>query len=90
LLGSLGNFFRNNGNFRSKGSKNSLNPSHEIRDNYENKNDENQKDKLSRGRKCHEYGGIGHIRTNCGNLKNSKGKAFNVTQSDESDNEEKG
>jgi hypothetical protein len=82
-------FFRNNGNFRSRESKNSMNPSHEVRDNYEGRNDENKKDKLSRGHKCHECGGIGHIRANCGNLINSKSKAFNVTQSDELDNEEK-
>jgi predicted nucleic acid-binding Zn ribbon protein len=82
-------FLRNNGNFRSRESKNSMNPSHEVRDNYEDRNDENQKNKLSRGCKCHECGGIGHIRVDCGNLINLKGSAFNVTQSDESDNEEK-
>jgi hypothetical protein len=82
-------FLRNNGNFRSRESKNSMNPSHEVRDNYEDKNDENQKDKLSCGYKYHECGSIGHIRVDCGNLINSKDKAFNVTQSDESDNEEK-
>jgi hypothetical protein len=38
--------------------------------------------------KCHECGGIGHIRIDCGNLKKSKGKAFNTTQSDESDKED--
>jgi hypothetical protein len=82
-------FLRNNGNFRSRESKNSMNPSHEVRDNYEDKNDENQKDKLSCGYKYHECGGIGHIRVDCGNLINSKDRAFNVTQSDELDNEEK-
>jgi hypothetical protein len=49
-----------------------MNPSHEVRDNYEDRNDENRKDKLSRGRKCHECGGIGHIRVDCGNLINFK------------------
>jgi hypothetical protein len=39
--------------------------------------------------KCYECGGVGHIRFDCGNLINSKGRAFNVTQSDESDQEEK-
>jgi hypothetical protein len=43
-----------------------------------------KKDKFPSGRKCHECEGIGHIRANCGNLRKSKGKAFNVTQSDES------
>jgi hypothetical protein len=62
-------FLRNNGNPRSRESKNSVNPSHEV--------------------KCYECGGIGHIRANCGNLIKSKRKAFNVTQSDESDQEEK-
>jgi hypothetical protein len=43
----------------------------------------------SREVKCYECGGVGHIRSDCGNLINSKGRAFNVTQSDESDQEEK-
>jgi hypothetical protein len=59
-------FLRNNGNFRSRESKNSMNPSHEVRDNYEDRNDENQNDKLSCGRKCHECGGIGHLCVDCG------------------------
>jgi hypothetical protein len=82
-------FLKNNGNFRRRDSKNSMNPSHKVRHNYEDRNDENRKDKLSRGRKCHECGGIGHVRVDCGNLINSEGMAFNVTQSDESDNVEK-
>jgi hypothetical protein len=73
------NFFKNNGNFRSREPKNYVNPSHKLRDNYEDRNDENQKDKLSHGCKCHECGGIGHIPADCGNLKNSKGKTFNAT-----------
>jgi hypothetical protein len=47
-----------------------------------------KKDKTTNGVKCHECGGIGHIRIDCGNLKRSKGKAFNTTQSDESDKED--
>jgi hypothetical protein len=43
-----------------------MNPSHEVRDNYEDRNDENQNDKLSCGRKCHECGGIGHLCVDCG------------------------
>jgi hypothetical protein len=62
-------FLRNNGNSRSRESKNSVNPSREV--------------------KCYECGGVGHIRADCGNLIKSKGMAFNVTQSDESDQEEK-
>jgi hypothetical protein len=62
-------FLRNNGNSRSKESKNYVNPSREV--------------------KCYECGGVGHIRADCGNLIKSKGRAFNVTQSDESDQEEK-
>jgi hypothetical protein len=62
-------FLRNNGNSRSRESKNSMNPSREV--------------------KCYECGGVGHIRADCGNLINSKGRAFNVTESDESDQEEK-
>jgi hypothetical protein len=62
-------FLRNNGNSRSRESKNSVNPSREV--------------------KCYECGGVGHIRADCGNLIKSKGRAFNVTQSDESDQEEK-
>jgi hypothetical protein len=34
-------FLRNNGNFRRRDSKNSMNPSHEVRDNNEDINDEN-------------------------------------------------
>jgi hypothetical protein len=43
----------------------------------------------SREVKCYECGGVGHIHADCGNLIKSKGRAFNVTQSDESDQEEK-
>jgi hypothetical protein len=37
-------------------------------------NDENLKDKLPRGHKCHECGGVGHICADYGNLINSKGR----------------
>jgi hypothetical protein len=37
------------------------------------------------GPRCYECSGYGHIRFNCSNLKNSKGKALNVTLSDDSD-----
>jgi hypothetical protein len=41
-----------------------------------------------RGPQCFECSGFGHIRTECANLKKQKGKAFNVTLSDESEKEE--
>jgi RNA-binding protein YhbY len=41
-----------------------------------------------RGPKCFECSGFGHIRADCGNHKKSKGKAYNVTLSDESEEEE--
>jgi hypothetical protein len=41
-----------------------------------------------RGSICYECSGFGHIRANCGNLKQGKGKAYNTTLSDESEEEE--
>jgi hypothetical protein len=35
-----------------------------------------------------EYSGFGHIRADCGNLKQGKGKAYNATLSDESEDKE--
>jgi hypothetical protein len=40
-----------------------------------------------RGPRCFECLGFGHIRADCGNLKKGKGKAYNVTLSDESEEE---
>jgi hypothetical protein len=37
-----------------------------------------------RGPRCFECSGFGHIRADCGNLRKGKGKAYNVTLSDES------
>jgi len=37
--------------------------------------------------RCFECSGFGHIRADCGNLKKGKGKAYNVTLSDESEEE---
>jgi hypothetical protein len=37
------------------------------------------------GPRCFECSGFGHIRAYCGNLKKGKGKAYNVTLSDESE-----
>jgi hypothetical protein len=36
---------------------------------------------------CFECSGFGHIRADCGNLKKGKGKTYNVTLSDESEEE---
>jgi hypothetical protein len=41
-----------------------------------------------RGPRCFECSGFGHIQANCGNLKQGKGKAYNVTLGDESEEEE--
>jgi hypothetical protein len=41
-----------------------------------------------RGPRCFECSGFGHMRADCGNLKKGKGKAYNVTLSDESEEEE--
>jgi hypothetical protein len=41
-----------------------------------------------KGPKCYECSGFGHIRADCENLKQSKGKANNATLSDESEEEE--
>jgi hypothetical protein len=41
-----------------------------------------------RGPRYFECSGFGHIRADCGNLKQGKGKAYNATLSDESEEEE--
>jgi len=41
-----------------------------------------------KGPRCFECSGFGHIRADCGNLKQGKGKAYNVTLSDEFEEEE--
>jgi hypothetical protein len=41
-----------------------------------------------RGPQCFECSGSGHIKIECANLKKLKGKAFNVTLSDESEKDE--
>jgi hypothetical protein len=48
---------------------------------------EEEEKKDPRGPRCFECSGFGHIRADCGNLKKGKGKAFNVTLSDESEEE---
>jgi hypothetical protein len=49
---------------------------------------EEAENKDPRGPRCFECSGFGHIRADCGNLKKGKGKAYNVTLSDESEEEE--
>jgi hypothetical protein len=46
-----------------------------------------EKKKNPRGPRCFECSSFGHIRADCGNLKKGKGKAYNVTLSDESKEE---
>jgi hypothetical protein len=48
---------------------------------------EEEEKKDPRGLWCFECSGFGHIRTDCGNLKKGKGKVYNVTLSDESEEE---
>jgi hypothetical protein len=48
---------------------------------------EEEEKKDPRGPKCFECSGFGHIQADCGNLKKGKGKAYNVTLSDESKEE---
>jgi hypothetical protein len=48
---------------------------------------EEEEKKDPRGPRCFEYSGFGHIRADCRNLKKGKGKAYNVTLSDESEEE---
>jgi len=49
---------------------------------------EEEEKKDPRGPRCFECSSFGHIRANCRNLKKGKGKAYNVTLSDESEEEE--
>jgi hypothetical protein len=53
----------------------------------ESEREETEK-KDPRGPKCFECSGFGHIWADCGNLKQGKGKAYNVTLNDESEEEE--
>jgi hypothetical protein len=48
---------------------------------------EEEEKKDPRGPRCFECSCFGHIRADCGNLKKGKGKAYNVTLSDESEGE---
>jgi len=48
---------------------------------------EEEEKKDPRGPRCFECSGFGHIQADCGNLKKGKRKAYNVTLSDESEEE---
>jgi hypothetical protein len=66
--------------FKKKFSEKVKKASREAEPEEEEKND-------PRGPRCFECSGFGHIRADCGNLKKGKGKAYNVTLSDESEEE---
>jgi len=46
---------------------------------------EEKERKDPRGARCYECSGFGHIRAGCRNLTKGKGKAYNVTLSDEAE-----
>jgi hypothetical protein len=64
--------------FKKKFSKRVTKPPREAELEEEEKKD-------PRRPRCFECSGFGHIRADCGNLKKGKGKAYNVTLSDESE-----
>jgi hypothetical protein len=66
--------------FKKKFSENVKKASREAEPEEEEKKD-------ARGPRCFECSRFGHIRAECGNLKKGKGKAYNVTLSDESEEE---
>jgi len=66
--------------FKKKFSEKVKKPLREAKPKEEEKKD-------PRRPRCFECSGFGHIRADCGNLKQGKGKAYNVTLSDESEEE---
>jgi hypothetical protein len=66
--------------FKKKFSERVKKPPREVEPEEEEKKD-------PRGPRCFECSGFGHIRADCGNLKKGKGKAYNVTLNDESEEE---
>jgi hypothetical protein len=64
--------------FKKKFSERVKKPPREVEPEEEEKKD-------PRGPRCFECSGFGHIRADCGNLKKGKRKAYNVTLSDESE-----
>jgi hypothetical protein len=89
LARKMRKFFKpKNGSFRNQNNKTGEKFKYDSKGVNQGRADLGKKDKTTNGVKCHECGGIGHIRIDCGNLKRAKGKAFNTTQSDESDKED--
>jgi hypothetical protein len=74
------------GKFRNKNAKFSENSKGDSKGIDQDKHQFYKKD--PRGPRCFECSGYGHIRSDCGNIKQSKGKAFNTTLSDDSDYDE--
>jgi hypothetical protein len=73
-----------NRKIRSKNAKFSVNSKGDSKGTDQDKFESDKKDPCG-PRKCSSYG---HIRVDCGNLKQSKGKAFNATLSDDSNCDE--
>jgi hypothetical protein len=71
------------GKFRNKNAKSSENHKSDSAGTGQEKFEFDKKN--FRGPRCYECLGYGHICVACGNLKQSKGKDFNVTMSDDSD-----
>jgi hypothetical protein len=74
------------GKFRNKNVKSSEKPKGDFKGTTQGKNESDKKDPCDL--RCHECSGYGHIHVDCGNLKQYKSRSFNVTLSDESDNDE--
>jgi len=71
------------GKFRNKNVKSSENPKGDFKGTSQEKFESDKKD--PRDPRCYECSRYGHIHADCGNLKQSKGKALNGTLSDDSD-----
>lgn len=67
--------------FRNKNLKFSENPKGDFKGTTQGKNESGKKD--PRGPRCYEFSGYGNIDIDCSNLNQSKGRAINVTLSDE-------
>jgi hypothetical protein len=59
-----------------------------LRETHSEAEPEEEKKKDPRGHRCCECSDFGHMRTECANLKQAKGKAYNAILSDESEKEE--
>jgi hypothetical protein len=74
------------GKFRNKNAKFFENSKGDSKGTDQDKHEFDKKD--PRSPRCFECSGYGHIRPDCGNIKQSKGKAFNTTLSDDFDYDE--